>query len=219
MFTEVCLFPGHLICSRSKDMKQFWLGESPIGQGVLCPRDLRAGCAMVDWIPHVHCRKQTHFMSWTWKYSLSQLQSALRTYEGVHAATFFFMFFFATTSFAFLLKAVLVPLVIWSCVQEEPLAHWSHGCNSGYLSDPHLSETSVDHLWAVHRLLFRHPRDFSDAGSLKRVVATGSVKGLCGDQLHHSGREPGRFRPCWGLETWRWANGERCHPSNGGFPG
>lgn len=94
------------------DMKQFWLGESPIGQGVLCPRDLRAGCAMVDWIPHVHCRKQPHFMSWTWKYSLSQLQSALRTYEGVHAATFFFMCFFATTSFAFLLKAVLVPLVI-----------------------------------------------------------------------------------------------------------
>lgn len=86
------------------DMKQFWLGESPIGQGVLCPRDLRAGCAMVDWIPHVHCRKQTHFMSWTWKYSLSQLQSALRTYEGVHAATFFFMCFFCNNQFRILIE-------------------------------------------------------------------------------------------------------------------
>ena len=104
MFIKVCLFPGHLICSKSKDMKQFWLGENPIGQGMLCPRDLRAGCAMVDWIPRVHCHKQTHFMSWTWKYSLSQLQSALRTYEGAHATTFFFMCFFCNNQFRILIE-------------------------------------------------------------------------------------------------------------------
>lgn len=86
------------------DMKQFWLGENPIGQGMLCPRDLRAGCAMVDWIPCNHRHKQTHFMSWTWKYSLSQLQSALRTYEGAHATTFFFMCFFCNNQFRILIE-------------------------------------------------------------------------------------------------------------------
>ena len=30
------------------DMKVFWLGEDPIGRDVVCPRDGRPGCALVD---------------------------------------------------------------------------------------------------------------------------------------------------------------------------
>lgn len=52
----------------------FWLAEEPIGRDIICPRDGRAGCALVDWIPRKERREQTHFMSWTWKYSLLQVQ-------------------------------------------------------------------------------------------------------------------------------------------------
>eukprot|EP00438_Fugacium_kawagutii_P005405 Skav219481 [mRNA] locus=scaffold2719:183005:183811:+ [translate_table: standard] len=53
----------------------FWLSEDPIGREIICPRDGRAGCALVDWIPRDERREQTHFMSWTWRYSLQQLDS------------------------------------------------------------------------------------------------------------------------------------------------
>ena len=33
----------------------------------------KAGCALVDWIPREHRRQQTHFLSWTWKYTLQQV--------------------------------------------------------------------------------------------------------------------------------------------------
>ncbi|CAK9087741.1 Beta-glucosidase 42 [Durusdinium trenchii] len=60
------------------DMKTaFWLSDDPIGRDVICPRDGRAGCALVDWIPRNERREQSHFMSWTWKYSLRQVRSAL----------------------------------------------------------------------------------------------------------------------------------------------
>eukprot|EP00438_Fugacium_kawagutii_P031384 Skav227572 [mRNA] locus=scaffold154:209724:219490:- [translate_table: standard] len=55
------------------DMKTaFWLSEDPIGRDIICPRDGRPGCALVDWIPRCERREQTHFMSWTWKYSLRE---------------------------------------------------------------------------------------------------------------------------------------------------
>ena len=62
--------------SFAEDMKTgFWLSEDPIGEDIICPRDGRAGCALVDWIPRCERREQTHFMSWTWKYSLQQVQA------------------------------------------------------------------------------------------------------------------------------------------------
>lgn len=65
------------------DMKEpFWLLEdpTPIGIDILCPRDGKLGCALVDWIPPEHRRQQTHFMSWTWKYTIGQLRSALEMF-------------------------------------------------------------------------------------------------------------------------------------------
>ena len=59
-----------------QDMKTgFWLSEDSIGEDIICPRDGRPGCALVDWIPRRERREQTHFMSWTWKYSLQQVQA------------------------------------------------------------------------------------------------------------------------------------------------
>ena len=59
----------------TQDMKTcFWLSEDPIGEDIICPRDGRPGCALVDWIPRRERREQTHFMSWTWKYSLQQVK-------------------------------------------------------------------------------------------------------------------------------------------------
>ena len=51
----------------------FWGCEDKIGQDVLCPRDGQLGCALVDWLPRHHRRQQTHFLSWSWRYSLGQL--------------------------------------------------------------------------------------------------------------------------------------------------
>ena len=78
------------------DMKEaFWLSEDPIGSNLRCPRDGRPGCALVDWIPREARREQTHFMSWTWRYTLGELTSALRMFqagevmENVHFMCFF----------------------------------------------------------------------------------------------------------------------------------
>eukprot|EP00913_Durusdinium_trenchii_P012539 g11774.t1 len=55
----------------------FWQGDEKLGSNIRCPRDGRPGCALVDWLSPEHRRLQTHFMSWSWKYSLQQLQSAM----------------------------------------------------------------------------------------------------------------------------------------------
>ena len=66
-------------CTAAKDMKTaFWLSDKPIGQDNICPRDGRSGCALVDWIPRRERREQTHFMSWTWRYSLQQAHHLFR---------------------------------------------------------------------------------------------------------------------------------------------
>ena len=105
----------------------FWLGDTPLGKDVRCPRDGRPGCALVDLLPPQHRQMQDHFMSlqvavsicllclltcqrlllherrtpgvcrwcwgwgvlhvvslnrsWSWKYSLGQVQSALRMWR------------------------------------------------------------------------------------------------------------------------------------------
>ena len=51
----------------------FWLADHKLGQDRYCPRDGKLGCALVDMLPFQHRRKQNHFMSWSWQYSLGQL--------------------------------------------------------------------------------------------------------------------------------------------------
>jgi len=88
------------------DMKTcFWLSEDPIGEDIICPRDGRPGCALVDWIPRRERREQTHFMSWTWKYSLQQVRSALGTFqENLVGPCYFFMCFFANNQYRILVE-------------------------------------------------------------------------------------------------------------------
>ena len=88
-----------------EDMKIFWLGDDPIGKDVICPRDGQPGCAMVDWIARCHRRQQTHFMSWTWRYSLSEVRSALQKYRsGEVEGVFFFMCFFVNNQFRLIVE-------------------------------------------------------------------------------------------------------------------
>eukprot|EP00438_Fugacium_kawagutii_P036277 Skav218325 [mRNA] locus=scaffold2239:261690:267567:+ [translate_table: standard] len=88
------------------DMKTaFWLAEDPIGRDIICPRDGRPGCALVDWIPRCERREQTHFMSWTWKYSLLEAQSALEIFqESLVGPCHFFMCFFTNNQYRILVE-------------------------------------------------------------------------------------------------------------------
>ena len=40
----------------------FWEGDDKIGSNLICPRDGRMGCALVDWLMPEYRKKQTHFM-------------------------------------------------------------------------------------------------------------------------------------------------------------
>lgn len=83
-------------------MKVFWEGEDPIGEKLICPRDGRPGCALVDWIPRCYRKQQTHFMSWTWRYHLSQVTSALK--KCTTDEVFFFMCFFVNNQFRLIVE-------------------------------------------------------------------------------------------------------------------
>ena len=95
------------------DMKEaFWLGEDPIGKDIICPRDGKPGCALVDWIPRADRRRQTHFLSWTWKYTLGQLRSAMEMFK-VNAnpardptSIFFYICFFVNNQFRIIVDGV-----------------------------------------------------------------------------------------------------------------
>ena len=94
------------------DLKtSFWLAENPIGQTLPCPRDGRPGCALVDWLPRKDRREQTHFMSWTWRYSIEQMKSALHMYQSTAVpaiqpeTVFFFMCFFVNNQFRLIVEA------------------------------------------------------------------------------------------------------------------
>jgi len=83
----------------------FWFGPDPIGGDVQCPRDGQMGCALVDWLPRIDRREQTHFMSWVWRYHLSQVTSALQVWRSQSTSPvlpqeiFFFMCFFVNNQF------------------------------------------------------------------------------------------------------------------------
>lgn len=92
------------------DMKTgFWLAEDPLGCDIVCPRDGKLGCALVDWIPRVYRRQQTHHLSWSWKYTLGEIRSAMRLLmqnqsSGQHTAVFFFMCFFVHNQYRILVE-------------------------------------------------------------------------------------------------------------------
>lgn len=80
----------------------FWLQGDPIGQSIICPRDGRLGCALVDWLPRADRREQTHYLSWTWMYSLEKLRSALEMFASSCIEShqvFFYMCFFVNNQF------------------------------------------------------------------------------------------------------------------------
>ncbi|CAK9016681.1 unnamed protein product [Durusdinium trenchii] len=81
----------------------FWFGADPLGEQVPCPRDGEPGCALVDLLPKADRQPQTHFMSWTWRYTLKQIQSALAIWSSstrIEAErVFFFMCFFVNNQF------------------------------------------------------------------------------------------------------------------------
>jgi len=80
----------------------FWLEGAPIGADIQCPRDGRLGCALVDWLPPSERREQTHYLSWTWLYSLEELRSSLDTFAGSIRESnqvFFYMCFFVNNHF------------------------------------------------------------------------------------------------------------------------
>ena len=67
----------------------FWESPEPfdpLGADILCPRDGKPGCALVDWIDRDERREQSHFMSWTWQYRLMQVKSALEMYQSNSSA-------------------------------------------------------------------------------------------------------------------------------------
>eukprot|EP00435_Cladocopium_sp_Y103_P065352 s865_g27.t1 len=102
----------------AQDMKTaFWLSDNPIGRNIMCPRDGRAGCTLVDWIPRSERREQTHFMSWTWRYSLLQVRDALEMFQGSASSSaasaslgahsqgvFFFMCFFVNNQYRIIVE-------------------------------------------------------------------------------------------------------------------
>ncbi|CAE7262880.1 unnamed protein product [Symbiodinium sp. CCMP2456] len=80
----------------------FWLQGDPIGQSIICPRDGRLGCALVDWLPRADRREQTHYLSWTWMYTLDKLRSALEMFASSCMEShlvFFYMCFFVNNQF------------------------------------------------------------------------------------------------------------------------
>eukprot|EP00435_Cladocopium_sp_Y103_P035331 s230_g9.t1 len=89
--------------------ESFWLCDDPIGKSTRCPRDRRLGCALVDWIPPKERHLQTFFMSWTWRYSVQQIQSALEMWQTASTVdpqkVFFFMCFFVNNQFRIIVEA------------------------------------------------------------------------------------------------------------------
>ncbi|CAE8627863.1 unnamed protein product [Polarella glacialis] len=89
------------------DMKDtFFFGPKPIGQEQTCPRDGGAGCALIDTLVPAHRRRCTHFLSWTWGYTLSTVQDGLSTWTAIEglapSEVFLFMCFFVNNQYRIL---------------------------------------------------------------------------------------------------------------------
>jgi len=94
------------------DMKEpFFLSSSStkrIGDGQLCPRDLRAGCAFVDTLPRKYRHDATHFLSWVWQYKLSTFRGGLQRWADanqlVYEDVFLFCCFFCNNQHRILVE-------------------------------------------------------------------------------------------------------------------
>ncbi|CAE8658769.1 unnamed protein product, partial [Polarella glacialis] len=89
------------------DMKDtFFFGAEPIGQEQTCPRDGGAGCALIDTLVPAHRRRCTHFLSWTWGYTLSTVRDGLSTWTAIEgmapSEVFLFMCFFVNNQYRIL---------------------------------------------------------------------------------------------------------------------
>jgi len=86
----------------------FWVGEDAVGKDVLCPRDGRPGCALVDTLHPKHRRRCTHFLSWVWRYDILLVREALLIWteeEGLDPnEIFLFMCFFVNNQFRILIE-------------------------------------------------------------------------------------------------------------------
>jgi len=87
----------------------FFLSAQGIGACGVCPRDGELGCSFVDTLPPKHRQEATHFLSWTWGYTVSTvreaLQSWLDTQQGMRAEdVFLFMCFFVNNQYRILVE-------------------------------------------------------------------------------------------------------------------
>ena len=80
----------------------------PLGKDLLCPRDNRYGCALVDTLPPLYRQQATHYLSWTWKYKLSLVQDALQVFllemNAKPSAVFLYMCFFVNNQYRILFE-------------------------------------------------------------------------------------------------------------------
>lgn len=78
------------------------------GKGKICPRDGREDCSFVDALQERSKGKATHFLSWTWSYTVEELRSALDNWhknrdEGVYMSdTHVWICFFCNNQFRML---------------------------------------------------------------------------------------------------------------------
>eukprot|EP00747_Dinoflagellata_sp_TGD_P073700 gnl/TRDRNA2_/TRDRNA2_158022_c0_seq2.p1 gnl/TRDRNA2_/TRDRNA2_158022_c0~~gnl/TRDRNA2_/TRDRNA2_158022_c0_seq2.p1 ORF type:complete len:516 (+),score=91.24 gnl/TRDRNA2_/TRDRNA2_158022_c0_seq2:213-1550(+) len=92
------------------DMKPtFWYdGPDAIGRNTTCPRDGKAGCALVDTLASRYRKPCNYFLSWSWRYSLSQLRSGLKTWLKAKKLepheVFLWMCFFANNQFRIIVQ-------------------------------------------------------------------------------------------------------------------
>jgi len=79
------------------------VGPAGKGGGRVCPRDGRPGCSIVDALAGPHRGRCTHFVSWCWNYTLSEVVSAIGQWVqdsgSDPAATFLWMCFFCNNQF------------------------------------------------------------------------------------------------------------------------
>ena len=89
-----------------KDAFFFTTDPIAIGSDKVCPRDGKMGCALVDVLDHCHRRECTHFLSWTWGYSVNLVRSSLTAWTDQSKIdpkkTFLYMCFFVNNQYRIL---------------------------------------------------------------------------------------------------------------------
>ena len=135
----------------------FWQTADPLGEQIICPRDGRPGCALVDWIARCERRQQSHFLSWTWRYSLSQVTSALKTFHRSSGAAlhpqevFFYMCFFVNNQYRIIVEesASGSENLEVGLTFSEALMGWRVWVQSPTHVDPGCSQAPGQSIWGV----------------------------------------------------------------------